>query len=113
MGLAEEIRRRLPARFVPLGFLSLAGALAIIPVAGIVRDIVLPYYSADDAVHRRVARTLAAQTMPNDEWLVFNGVHDVPVWDKKLMLESWLQQESEFRFYLLQQARWPVRWILD
>jgi hypothetical protein len=109
VGLAEGLRRRLPARLLPAGLLGLAGAFAMIPLICTVRDVAHPYYSIDEETHRKVARTLAARTSPDDEWLLFNGLERMPVADRHLMLQPWLQQEAEFRFCLLQQARCPLR----
>jgi hypothetical protein len=110
LGLAASVKTLWTRRLVPLGYLLVAGALGLIPIAGIAIDFAKPYHTADDRVHRQIACRLAKQVVPGDRWLVFNGVgHLEP--SKTLMMSKWIQQEAELRFYLSKDAPCSIRWI--
>jgi hypothetical protein len=72
-------------------------------------NVASPYKAYDDVLHRSVARWIAAQTAPGDQWIVFNGASPPPP-VKDLMVMPWLQRVGEAHFYLLKYAPVPVRW---
>jgi hypothetical protein len=108
-GLAALIATRLRRRDPDHVALRLAGLLALIPLAGMVVDPARPYKGADDLVNRQMARTVAAALAPGDRILAYNGTSPPPTWPD-LMLQVWLQQAAEFRFYLDLYAPAPVHW---
>jgi hypothetical protein len=94
------------------GPVVVAGLLAVLPIAFIVRDVCWPYTELDDVVHRRLARRLADGTVPGDRWIVFNGTMPPPA-TPDLMISRWIQRSAELRFYLLTSASVPTRWEPD
>jgi hypothetical protein len=112
LGAAACVKWLLGRRLAPAGLLCSAGALGLIPIVGMGVDLARPYRSQDDLEHRRIVRTLAAATDRSDQWLIYNGLAELPRWSE-MMLSPWVQQEAEVRFYLLQQAPVPIQWVKD
>lgn len=108
-GVVAALRSRHRIRRGPI---VVAAVLAILPLAGMIIDVVKPYQSSDNQDHRRLARRIADGTRAGDRWIVFNSVTPPPM-IADLMITRWLQRVAVVRFYLLSYAPVPVRWEPD
>ena len=64
--------------------------LAILPLGGVIHDVIWPYVGFDNVVHRRLASQFASTAAPVNELIVFNGVTPPPL-IPDLMITRWLQ----------------------
>ena len=94
------------------GAFVVAGLLGLIPLNCMGCDVAMPYKMHEDVQHRRLARRIAADTKPGDEWVVFNGATPLPDVED-LMRMRWLQRVAVVRFYLSSYAPVPLRWQPD
>ena len=78
-------------RWTRRGPLIVAGFLALVPLVCTVFNMASPYKAYDDVQHRSLARWVARQTAPGDQWIVFNGASPPPL-VKDLMVMPWLQR---------------------
>jgi hypothetical protein len=108
-GLMAVLRLRHRTRRGPI---VVAGALAILPIGGVVHDVIWPYVGFDNVLHRRLARQLATMATPADELVVFNGVTPPPL-IPDLMITRWLQRVAVVRYYLSSLTPASVRWHPD
>ena len=99
-------------RWTRRGPLVVGGVLGTTALLCIASNVISPYKAYDDILHRSLVRWLVARTAPEDEWIVFNGARRPPA-VKGVMVMPWLQRVAEARFYLLNEARVPLRWELD
>lgn len=71
-GLMGIFRWTLRPRRIPAAISVAVGALLVIAVAGVIRDVIKPYKTVADRENRRVIRELAARSSPGDVWVVYN-----------------------------------------
>jgi hypothetical protein len=107
LGLTSVLKAVLPDRKVPAGVLAAGVVMAVIAVGGIVRDISKPYKTFSDQENRRVIRWLRDQTSPNDQWLVFSGLKELPHAPE---ITKWAASAVRFRFYFQKLAPVPIQW---
>lgn len=106
MAVLKRLRR--PRR----GSVVVAGLLTLIPLGGMVRDVIRPYVGYDNVLQRREARELASHAAPGDRFVVFNGVTPPPE-IPDLMITRWLQRVAVMRHYLRRFVPVPIAWHPD
>ena len=74
---------------------------------GLLRDVVRPYKIVSDRQVRDGLRDLADQAGPNDAWVVFNAIRDVP---HAPHLRYAVGYGARFRFYVRALAPVPLHW---
>lgn len=84
-----------------------AGALAVIPLAAMVGDLLRPYQSRASLRSREAVRAIARQTAPGDCWVVFNADRRVPY---APYLGDWRGVGGQFVFDAMRFAPVPVAW---
>jgi hypothetical protein len=97
VGVWAVLRRWFDSIRAERGFLIAAGVLVAIGAAGMARDIVRPTKTAADAENRRVLRALAANTSPNDRWIIFNNEGDS---SRGSFIGAYGGLGARFRFYV-------------
>ncbi len=94
------------------GAIVVAGLLALIPLGGVVHDLIRPYVGYDNVLQRKMARELASHAAPGDRFVVFNGVTPPPE-IPDLMITRWLQRVAVVRHYLRRYVAVPIAWHPD
>ena len=107
VGLMTLLKRGLPRRRAPAAIGVAYAVLLAIPIGGIVRDVVRPYKQLADELNRRTIRDLASAADPQDRWIVFNSLVNVP---HAPNLYAWGGSAARFRFYLVRLAPVPIEW---
>ncbi len=108
VGLAGVIRRFLDARMQGRGLVIATGVWTLLAGGGAVHCVVRPYKEGPDFENRRVMQTLAAQSRPGDQWVVYNSLRPTP-WarDKFVSLGG---SGARFRYYTMRYAPGQVHW---
>ncbi|MHC4982017.1 MAG: ArnT family glycosyltransferase [Planctomycetota bacterium] len=107
LGLAAALRALVRPRGVPNAFRIAAGVLMIIALVGIANDIRRPYKKEASLRNRRAVRDLVAKSRPEDEWIFYNALRDVPYAPN---LVDFKGSGAALRYHVRRFAPVPVRW---
>ena len=106
-GLAGALRYCLPGVHRLRGVYIAVGVLAGLVCAGIIMDIARPLKKFSDRANLQAMRSLATQTQPQDRWVIFNSLHEVP---HAPLLSAVGGSGARFLYYVRRLAPVEVRW---
>jgi hypothetical protein len=109
-GMIALLGRWLSPRRTVLAVRAVAALMAAMAAIGAVKDLATPYKKISDARNRDMVRWLADRSGAEDQWAVFGRFGPC---DHAPDLYHWGGSAARMRYYLLLQARRPVRWAPD